>query len=155
MEESTCPFCDQQLVEVSKVVEPCCSEQDMETVNGMNICINCGLVDGYDFVNEYIDFYDNMYRIRHKSRYHRKYHIENVLYSISSKNNIHLTYHQRKQIHKVFVEIDSVLHKVNHKRKRMISIKFIIMQLFRMLGLPYKDIQVTKSKRKLKDYEKY
>ena len=155
MMESTCPFCDQQLVEVKKVMEPCCSEQDMETVDGMNICINCGLVDGYDFVNEYINFYDNMHRIQNKSVYHRKYHIENVLYSISSENNIHLAYHQKKQIHKVFVEIDCILHEVNDGRKRMISIKFIIMQLFKMLGIPYKDIQVTKSKRKLKDYEKY
>ena len=63
MMESTCPFCDQQLVEVKKVMKSCCSKQDMETVDGVNICINCGLVDGYDFVNEYIDFYDNMYRI--------------------------------------------------------------------------------------------
>ena len=155
MMESTCPFCDQQLVEVKNVTEPCCSEQHMETVNGMNICINCGLVDGYDFINEYIDFYDNMYRIQRKSVYHRKYHIENVLFSISSENNIYLNYCQKEKIHKVFVEIDSVLHKVDYKRKRMISIKFIVMQLFKMLGLPYKDIQVTKSKRKLKDYEKY
>ena len=155
MMESTCPFCDQQLVEVVKVVESCCREQDMETVDGMNICINCGLVHGYDYVKEYFDFYDNMYRIRHKSIYHRNYHIENVLDSISSENNIQLTYHLREQIHKVFIEIDSVIHEVNDGRKRMISIKFITMQLFKMLGLPYKDIQVTKSKRTLKYYKKY
>ena len=155
MMESTCPFCDQQLVEVVTVVESCCSEQDMETVDGMNICINCGLVDGYVFVNEYIDLYNNMHRIRHKSVYHRNYHIDDVLDSISSKNNIQLTYHLREQIHKVFIEIDGVLHEVNDGRKRMISIKFIIIQLFRMLGLPYKDIQVMKSKRTLKYYKKY
>ena len=155
MMESTCPFCDQQLVEVVKVVESCCSEQDMETVDGMNICINCGLVDGYVFVNEYIDFYNNMHRIRHKLVYHRNYHIDDVLDSISNKNNIQLTYHLREQIHKVFIEIDSVLNEVNDGRKRMISIKFIIMQLFKMLGLPYKDIQVTKSNRTLKYYKKY
>ena len=154
MMESACPFCDQQLVEVKKVMESCCSEKDMETVDGMNICINCGLVDGYVFVNEYIDFYNNMHRIRHKSVYHRNFHID-VLDSISSKNNIQLTYHLREQIHKVFIEIDSVIHEVNDGRKRMISIKFIIMQLFKMLGLPYKDIQVTKSKRTLKYYKKY
>ena len=37
----------------------------------------------------------------------------------------------------------------------MIGIKFIIMQLFKMLGLPYKDINVTKSKRTLKYYKQY
>ena len=74
---------------------------------------------------------------------------------ISFKNNIQLTHKQMNQIHKDFIEIDNVLHEVNDGRKRMISIKFIIMQLFKMLGLPYKDIQVTKSKRTLKYYKKY
>ena len=53
MMESTCPFCDRLLVEFHKVVELCCSEQDIETVNGMNICVNCGLVHGYNYVTEY------------------------------------------------------------------------------------------------------
>ena len=154
MEECTCPFCDRLLVEVHKVVELCCSEQDMETVNGMNICMNCGLVHGYDYVTEYFNFYDNMHRIPRKSVYHRKYHIQNVLDSISFENNVYLTHKQREQIHKLFVEIDSVLHEVNDGRKRMMSIKYIIKQLFKMLGLPYKDINVTKLKRTFK-YKQY
>ena len=130
--------------------------EDMETVNGMNICVNCGLVHGYDYVTEYFNFYDNMHRIRRKSVYHRKYHIQNVLDSISFKNNIHLTHKQREQIHKLFVfEMDSVLHEVDDGRKRMMSIKHIIKQLFKMLGLPYKDINVTKSKRTFKYYKQY
>ena len=52
MGESTCPFCEKLTEEVNKVVEPCCSEQDMGTLNGMNICINCGSVHGYDYVTE-------------------------------------------------------------------------------------------------------
>ena len=31
MGQSKCPFCDRLLVEFHKVVESCCSEQDMET----------------------------------------------------------------------------------------------------------------------------
>ena len=155
MMESTCPFCDQQLVEVNKADEPCCSERDMRNVNGMNICVNCGSVDGYVFVDEYFNFYDQMHKIRKKSVYHRNYHIDNVLNDISFKNNIKLTHKRRDQIHKVFIEIDSVFHEVNDERKRMISIKFIIMQLFKMLRLPYKDIKVTKSKSTLKYYKKY
>ena len=58
--ECNCPFCDQQLFEVNKAVEPCCSEQNMETVNGMNTCINCGLVNGYDYVPDYFNFHENM-----------------------------------------------------------------------------------------------
>jgi len=82
MGESSCPFCDRLLVEVDKVVESCCSEQNIETINGMNTCVNCGLVYGHDYVAEYVDFYANMHIIRQKLVYHRKYHIENVLDSI-------------------------------------------------------------------------
>ena len=124
----------------------------METVNGMNTCINCGSVHGYDYVTEHFDFYDKMHMIRQKSVYNRKYHIENVINSIS---DIQLTYYQRDKIYKVFIEINSILHKLNDDRKRMISIKFIIKQLFKMLGIPYKDIQETKSKRTLTYYKQY
>ena len=152
MEECTCPFCDRLLVEVHKAAELCCGDQDIEIINGMNTCINCGLVHSCDYVTEYFNFYDNMHRMRRKSVYHRKYHIQNVLDSISFKNDVCLTHKQREQIHKLFVEIDSVLHEVENGRKRMIS---IITQLFKMFGLPYKDISVTKSKRTLKSYEQY
>ena len=37
----------------------------------------------------------------------------------------------------------------------MISVKFIMKQLFKMLGLPYNDINVTKSKKTLKYYKQY
>ena len=82
MMESQCPFCDHQLVEVNKAVELCCSGQDMKNVNGMNTCVNCGLVDGYVFANEYIDIHENLYKIVQKSVYNRKYHIDNVLNDI-------------------------------------------------------------------------
>ena len=155
MMESMCPFCDQLLVEVNKAVELCCGEKNIENVNGMNICVNCGLVHSCDYVMEYFDFYDKIHLIQKKSIYHRKYCIDNVLYSVCSKNNIQLTHEQREQIQKVFVEINNVLHKVGDGRKRIMSIKYIIKQLFKMLGLPYKDINVTKSKSTLKSYEQY
>ena len=155
MGESSCPFCDKLFVEVDEAVEPCCSKQEMVNINGMNACVNCGLVNGYDYVQEYFNFYENMYKIRRKSVYHRKCHIDNVLNNICYENNIQLTYHQREKIYKVFVEIDSVLSEVNDGRKRMISVKYVIKKLFKMLGLPYKDINVTKSKRTLTYYKQY
>ena len=121
MEESVCAFCDLQLVEVDKVFEPCCSEQNMETINGMNTCVNCGSVYGYDYVREFVDFYANMYMIRRKSVYYRKYHIENVLNTILCENNIQLIYNQREKIYEIFAKIDSVLHEINYGRKRIIS----------------------------------
>ena len=154
-EEPICQFCNKILIYAKAEDFICCDEQNMETVNGMNTCVNCGTVHGYDYVTEYFNFYDNIHKIRKKPVYHRKYHIENVLDGIFSENNIQLTYHQREQIYKVFVEIDSVLNEVNDGRKRMISIKYVVKQLFKMLGLPYKDISVTKSKRTLTYYKQY
>ena len=146
-EDTICPFCGKQLVNVENVVKPiisCCSKQEIINDNGMNVCKNCGLVQYYNYHIDYIDFNENKYKIRKKSVYIRKYHIDNLLNSITSENFIQLTFNQKDKIYKVFVEIDSVLHKVNDGRKRMISIKFIIKQLFKMLNLPYECIQVSK-----------
>ena len=155
MSEQMCPFCDRLLVEVNKAVEPCCDEQELENIDGMNTCVNCGSVLGYVFVDKCIDLYENIYKIRKKSVYCRKYYIENVMNSISFENNTELTHGQRDQIYKVFVEIGTIIPLVNRNRKRMISVKFIMKQLFKMLGLPYKDINVTKSKKTLKYYKQY
>ena len=154
-EELICPFCDKQLTTLPNTVESCCDEQNMASIKGMNTCVNCGLVHGCDYTPDYFNFCDNMHKIQRKSVYHRKYHIENVLDSIFSENYIQLTYHQRERIYNVFVEMDSVLNEVNDGRKRMISIKYVIKELFKMLGLPYKDINVTKSKRTLTYYKQY
>ena len=137
MMEFTCPFCDQQLVEVDEVVELCCDEQELENIDGMNTCVNfgsvlvevnkavelccddhelenidgmntcvnCGKIYGYVFVDKCIDLYENMYKIRKKSVYCRKYHIEIVMNSISFENNTELTHGQRDRIYKVFAEI--------------------------------------------------
>ena len=96
-----------------------------------------------------------MYKIRRKSVYHRKYHIENVINNISRENKIQLNSDKIDRICKVFVEIDNVLPEVNDGGKRMISINFILRQLFRTLRLPYKDIRITKSERTMKYYIHY
>ena len=52
MEENICPFCDKQLVNVEnfvKVIESCCSKQEIINDNGMNVCKNCGLVQYYNY----------------------------------------------------------------------------------------------------------
>ena len=157
-EETTCPFCDKELVDVknfTKPIESCCSKQEIINDNGMNVCKNCGVVKCYDYHKDYIDFNENKYKIRKKSVYIRKYHINSVLNSISSENHIQLTFNQKERIYKVFIEIGGVLEKVNNDRKRMISVKFIIKKLFMMLKLPYKNIQVTKTKKTLEYYEEF
>ena len=125
--ESTCFYCDQLLVEGDKVAESCCIEQDILEDVYSTVCKNCGS-QSYKYTSNYIDFYENMYRIRCKSAYKRFYHIENTLNSICCENKITLTYKQRDKIYKTFKIIGSVIPSVNKLRRRMISTKYIIMQ---------------------------
>ena len=109
LKEPICPFCDNILIESDKMVEPCCSEPNVGNKNGMNVCLNCRLVHCCEYVIGYIDFYENMYKIRRKSIYQRKYHIENVMNDICFKNSIDLTHDQRDRIYKIFIEIGAVI----------------------------------------------
>ena len=154
--EPTCPFCDRLLVEVDKVVEPCCSEQDVVNENGMNVCMNCGLVCGYDYVDEYINFYENMHRIQRKSKYNIKYHLYNKLNFMSMKNEIQISIKDRNKIIEFFFEIDKISKYINVNRKRMINMNYILKKLFNMLNVPIdKDMTLSKSKKTLASYKKY
>ena len=62
-EELICPFCDKQLTTLPNAVNQCCSEIDVKNVDGENVCINCGLVDGCDYVPKYFNFHEDMYKI--------------------------------------------------------------------------------------------
>ena len=157
LEVSTCPFCDQILIEGDKEAVSCCNAPDIENKNGINICKNCGLVHGYNYenVNEYINFYDNIHKMHKKSVYHRKYHIENVLNNICCRNGVELTHDERDRIYKIFIEIDTILPLVNKTRKRMISVNYIIRMLLKMMKLPYNKISISRSKKTLAFYNKY
>ena len=154
MEESTCPYCDQLLVEVDKVAESCCIGQEMANKNGMNLCLNCGIVHGYEYAIEYLDFYENMYKIRRKSIYQRKYHIETVMNNICFKNRIDLTHDQSDRIYRVFAEISDIIPTVNGRRKRLISTKYIICRLFELLGIQI-SIEISKSQKTMDFYYRY
>ena len=155
MEEFTCPFCDNILIEGDRMVDPCCSEPNVGNKNGINVCLHCGLVNGCEYVIGYIDFYENMYKIRRKSIYQRKYHIEAVLNDICFKNSIDLTHDQRDRIYKIFIEIGVVIPSVNKLRRRMVSTKYILRQLFKLLDLPFECIKITKSRKTLEFYNRY
>ena len=53
------------------------------------------------------------------------------------------------------VEIGKVLNEVNGTRKRMISVNFIMRKIFKMMGIPYKNIPISKSKKTLAFYNQY
>lgn len=144
-----CPFCEKQLDKLSTKKDVCCVEcQIINDNNGENVCIQCGVVDGYSQANEYIDFYENLYKIKRKSVYHRKYHIKNKLNTISSKYSFKFSHNDCYKMIKVFDEINRILPEINYDRKRIININFILKILFTMMKIPIADkIPISSSKK--------
>ena len=150
-----CPFCFEHLVEVKSIRMRCCKNMKL-IKDKLLVCKNCGEVHNYLTADEYVDFYENRHRIKRKSVYHRKYHILNVINDIAHDNNIQVGYYNREKILRIFRLIDQVIPQVNNcRRRRLISVNFIIKQLFDILGVEYKIIPVTRSKNTLQYYENW
>ena len=160
LKQNICPFCKQPLEDEKKcdIIEEyylCCDCREIVINNGYIVCKNCGIVQGYKKAKEFINFYENLYRIRRKSVYHRKYHLNNILMEMSLKQNIKFSIEQRNKILRIFYEIGVILDQIKGVRKRMISLSFILVQVLRMMDLPFNKIQISKSKRTLNSYQEY
>ena len=157
--EISCPFCDEKLASNEKTrlvkYELCCDCQDVINKDGMLVCLSCGIVQGYNIASEYVDFYENRYKFKRKSVYHREYHVKNNLLKIEEKYNIKISNCQKHKIDAIFVEMGKILNEVNGTRKRMISVDFIMRKIFKMMGIPYKNIPISKSKKTLAFYDRY
>ena len=155
-ENINCPFCDEELNDISLERQQCCDEMCViKDSCEMNVCPSCGSVYGYSNAFEYVDFYRSRHKIRRKSVYHRKYHIQNVLINLRQKHHIDVSYNQPQKIEKVFKEIGKVNDLVYENRKRMISINYILRKLFSLMNKPFDMIPITKSKKTLKIYHEF
>lgn len=139
-----CPFCYKQIQNSNPIKSTCCNNMEITNNGSCFICKQCSSVHGYQTAREYIDFYENRYRIKRKSVYNRKYHLQNKIISLVELNNIQIPYHTHKKIFDIFAVIDRVLPMVNNKtRKRLIKIDFILNKLFFLLNfklkIPQKD----------------
>ena len=146
-----CPFCDQNLEDSDEKPQDrlaksdlYCDCQDIINNSGMVVCRSCGIVQGYETAREYVNFYKNKYRMKRKSIYHRKYHINNVLTDLSSKYRITFSVEQKNNIERLFAEIGKILPQINGNRKRMISVNFILAKILKMMKLPHSYVKVTK-----------
>ena len=74
---------------------------------------------------------------------------------MAQKHNLQMSHKNREKILKIFALINEVLPQVNNDRERVISIKFILRQIVRILGREYKCIPLSKSKKTLTMYDKY
>ena len=151
-----CPFCNQNLEDSDEKPQDrlakydlCCDCQDIFNDNGMIVCRSCGIVQGYKTAREYVNFYENRHRMKRKSVYHRKYHINNILMDISTKHNITFSVEQKNNIMRIFSEIGKNFPQINGERKRMLSLNFILRQVLRMMGLPFNKIPISKSKKNI------
>ena len=152
-----CPFCYKPINErkMSKTDFECCDDQDIINEDGKIVCRNCGVLCFYKYFKEYIDFNENKYKLRKKSFYIRKYHIENTINKICDENKIQLKNLERTKIFEIFNKINKVIPKLNQNRKRTISIKYMLKQIFDMLKIEYENIKITKSESTLKFYDEY
>ena len=160
LKQNICPFCKQPLEDEKKcdIIEEyylCCDCREIVINNGNIVCKNCGIVQGYKKAKEFINFYENLYRIRRKSIYHRKYHLNNILIGLSIKQNINFSNEERNKILRIFSEIGKILPQINGERKRMISLNFILIQVLRMMSLPFNKIPISKSKKTLAFFQQY
>ena len=149
MGELICPFCkraleDEKPRDCSVKYYFCCDCQDIINDNGMIVCRSCGIVQGYKTAREYVNFYENIHRIKRKSVYHRKYHLNNILMDIGIKHDIIFSF-----------EIGEILPQINGARKRMMSLNFILRQVLKMMGIPYNKIPISKTKKTLAFYQLY
>ena len=149
-----CPFCNQKFDFNKKPQDHlvkydlCCDCQDIINDNKMLVCRNCGIVQGYESLVEYVNFYENRHKLKRKSFYHREYHLNNKILDIEEKYNMKISYHQKCKIDRLFIEIGKIINEVNGTRKRMTSINFILCKVLSMMKLPFDNIPISKSKKK-------
>ena len=53
-------------------------------------------------VNEYIGYIENKFKIMRKSIYHRKYHIQNAIFDIGTRYNMHILTNDKNKISEIF-----------------------------------------------------
>ena len=74
---------------------------------------------------------------------------------ISMNHKIEISVENKTKIMRIFNEVGGIIPKMESKRKRMISINFILRQVLRMMGLPYEKIPISKTKKTLNSYQQY
>ena len=102
-----CPFCYKQISSRKmKTVIVCCDNQDIINNEGEVVCKNCGVIQYYNYHKEYIDFNENKFKIRKRSVYIRRYHLDNTLKDICTQNNIQLFKSDQLKIFEIFDRIN-------------------------------------------------
>ena len=152
--EVVCFMCSNKLIDIYPTQENIkkCQECDSTTlieVNGIIVCSECGNVDDYLMVLD-VNLYGNC-RIRKRSIYQSRYYIQHLLNQISKKHRIQVPVRIRLLICKV-IDLIRSSEEIMQGRKRIISINYIIQQIFKRAGIAYDFIPQSKWKITRKKY---
>ncbi len=159
--ELVCFMCDQKLIPLTDLKdlidanstnnEICnnCDNSSLIRFDEMIVCNECGCVDDYLMVLD-AELYDRN-PIRKRSIYRSKYHIQNILNELSKKHQIQVPVRIQLLICRV-IELIRSSKEIMQDRKRIISIKYIIRQIFKIAGLVYDFIPRTRCKITRKKY---
>ena len=109
----------------------CCETKLIINDNSVAVCVFCGQVSHYEMVIEgFNNFYENLYRIRRKSKYKRKYHIRNVLIDKLLQNHIYLTVEAENKLIRIFNQVVTIFFRLYPSRKRLLKFNFIFYKIF-------------------------
>ena len=133
-----------------------CQETDFDLVLGYIFCVNCGRQNGRYF--ESFDKRDqDRLLFRKKSIYQRKYHFEKKVKQISKRLN--LSEDEKYNLYSKLLEIDNkIMEELNKKfkRKRSISIIFLIKKILEEIGNPkHKLVELSIGDQTLENYENW
>ena len=120
--------------------EPCCVMIREENVDGACLRIVVRLIGMERQLNLLI------ITIIASGLYVNQSTIESIILRMSlwiCEFNINVQVDNKNRIKRTFAEIETVIPQINKNRKRMINIRFVLGQVFKLMGLPYKDIPVT------------
>ena len=124
----------------------CCKRKSLINDGGEVVCKFCGQVSHYEMVNEgFIDYYENLYRIRRKSKYQRKYHIKNVLIDKLLQNHIYLTVEAENKLIRIFSQVVTLFFRLYPSRKRLLKFNFIFYKIFseeKFEGFPQSEYKI-------------
>ena len=155
-----CPICNSEIHEdennipQSTTLTPqCCNSMKIINDNNILVCISCGQNKEYEYVNEPIDFYRDLYRLNRKSRYQRKYHVRNVFYSTLHKNHEQFDYNEIEKFFYLFELVEAKFKEICPNRRRFIKFKFIFFKILQYMNIKhYYIFKIKLTKKVLKKY---
>ena len=98
----------------------CCERKSLINDNGEVVCVFCGQVSHYQMVNDwFIDFRKNPYQVSRKSKYQRKYHMNNVLQEKLLQYYADLTTEEISEFIRIFRMIELLYFTLYPSRKKI------------------------------------